>query len=61
MVKDKRSEIQNIYDKFYEEFYSEKHRAIRDALKKISLKKFVFIKKHGNHTVLLQPGFYGEI
>ena len=39
MVKDKRSEIQNIYDKFYEEFYSEKHRAIRDALKKISLKR----------------------
>lgn len=39
MEEDKRTEIQNIYDKFHEEFYSEKYRAIRDALKKISLKR----------------------
>tara|TARA_B100000686_G_scaffold249401_1_gene259410 strand:- start:443 stop:1171 length:729 start_codon:yes stop_codon:yes gene_type:complete len=38
MEKDKITEIQNIYDKFHQEFYSQKFIAIRDALKRISLK-----------------------
>ena len=36
---EKRNEIQNIYDKFHQEFYSQEFMAIRDALKRISLRK----------------------
>lgn len=35
---EKRNEIQNIYDKFHQEFYSQDFVAIRDALKSISLR-----------------------
>ena len=38
MEKDKTTEIQNIYDKFHQEFYSQEFMAIRDALKRISLR-----------------------
>ena len=39
MEDNERNEIQNIYDKFHQEFYSQKFMAIRDALKSISLRE----------------------
>jgi len=39
MDKKKRLKIQSIYDKFHKEFYSEKYKAVRDALKSISLRE----------------------